>query len=80
MRDMGVRGLLIYCADHYCSHSVAMSADAWADDVRLLKLQSSSSANTTNVPTQSSATLIAAIISTTVPFSSVQLFIEGSSI
>jgi hypothetical protein len=35
MREMGVRGMLIYCADHHCSHSVAMSADAWADDVRL---------------------------------------------
>jgi hypothetical protein len=31
MREM----VLIYCADHHCSHSVAMSADAWADDVRL---------------------------------------------
>jgi hypothetical protein len=35
MRDMGVRGLLIYCADYRCSHSVAISGDRWADDVRL---------------------------------------------
>jgi hypothetical protein len=36
MRDeMGVRGVLVYCADHRCSHSVAMNADRWADDVRL---------------------------------------------
>jgi hypothetical protein len=27
MRDMGVRGVLVYCADHKCSHSVAVSAD-----------------------------------------------------
>ena len=26
MRDMGVLGLLIYCADYRCSHSVAVSA------------------------------------------------------
>jgi hypothetical protein len=29
MRDMGVRGLLIYCADYRCSHSIAISGDAW---------------------------------------------------
>jgi hypothetical protein len=30
MRDeMGVRGVLVYCADQKCSHSVAMSADAY---------------------------------------------------
>jgi hypothetical protein len=32
MRDMGVRGLLIYCADYRCSHSIAISGDQWADD------------------------------------------------
>ena len=35
LRDMGVRGLLIYCSDYRCSHSMAISADAWPDDVRL---------------------------------------------
>jgi hypothetical protein len=34
-RDLGVRGVLVYCADYHCSHSVALSADHWADDVRL---------------------------------------------
>jgi hypothetical protein len=29
MRDLGVRGLLIYCADYRCSHSIAVSADQW---------------------------------------------------
>jgi hypothetical protein len=24
LRDMGVRGVLIYCADYRCSHSVAV--------------------------------------------------------
>jgi hypothetical protein len=33
MRDMGVRGVLIYCADYHCTHSTAISADRWADDV-----------------------------------------------
>jgi len=28
MREMGVRRLLIYCADHRCSHSIAISGDA----------------------------------------------------
>jgi hypothetical protein len=30
MRDMGVRGLLIYCADYRCSHSIAISGDPLA--------------------------------------------------
>jgi hypothetical protein len=34
MRDAGVRGILIYCADYRCSHSTAISADRWPDDVR----------------------------------------------
>jgi hypothetical protein len=39
MRDMGVRGLLIYCADYHCSHSTAISADQWPDDIRLSDLE-----------------------------------------
>jgi hypothetical protein len=35
MREMGVRGVLIYCADYHCSHSIALSADRWADELRL---------------------------------------------
>jgi hypothetical protein len=35
MRDVGVRGVLVYCADYRCSHSAALSADRWSDDVRL---------------------------------------------
>ena len=27
MRDMGVRGLLIYCSDYKCSHLITMSGD-----------------------------------------------------
>ena len=32
MREMGLRGLLIYCADYRCSHSLAISRDAWRRD------------------------------------------------
>jgi hypothetical protein len=35
MRDMGVRGILVYCADYQCSHSIAISGDVWPDHVRL---------------------------------------------
>ena len=39
MREMSVRGLLIYCADHRCSHSIAISGDAWPDDARLSDIE-----------------------------------------
>ena len=39
MRDMGVRGVLIYCSDYKCSHSIAISADRWPDDVRLSEIE-----------------------------------------
>jgi hypothetical protein len=39
MRDTGVRGVLIYCSDYKCSHSIAISADRWQDDVRLSDLE-----------------------------------------
>jgi hypothetical protein len=45
MREMGVRGLLIYCADYRCSHSIVISGDAWPDDVRLSDIERASSAN-----------------------------------
>jgi hypothetical protein len=39
MREMGVRGLLIYCADYRCSHSIAISGDHWPDDARLSDIE-----------------------------------------
>jgi hypothetical protein len=39
MRDMGVRGILVYCADYTCSHSTAISADQWPDDLRLSDIE-----------------------------------------
>jgi hypothetical protein len=34
MRDTGVRGVLVYCADFHCSRSIAINADQWPDDLR----------------------------------------------
>jgi hypothetical protein len=31
--------LLIYCVDYRCSHSIAMSADRWSDDVKLSDIE-----------------------------------------
>jgi hypothetical protein len=39
MREMGVRGVLVYCADYRCSHSVALCADQWPDAMRLSDLE-----------------------------------------
>ena len=35
MREMDVRGIIVYCADYTCSHSIAVSAEGWPDDLRL---------------------------------------------
>ena len=39
MRQSGVTGVLIYCADHHYSHVVAVSAEEWPDDVRLSDIE-----------------------------------------
>jgi hypothetical protein len=39
MRAQGVRGLLVYCADYKCSHSLALSGDRWPDDARLSDIE-----------------------------------------
>jgi hypothetical protein len=31
LRSTGVHGILIYCSDYKCSHSIAISADQWPD-------------------------------------------------
>jgi hypothetical protein len=35
MRSSSVTGVLIYCADHRCSHVMTASVEQWPDDVRL---------------------------------------------
>jgi hypothetical protein len=37
MRTHGVRGLLIYCADYRCSHSIAISGDALMSGCPILR-------------------------------------------
>jgi hypothetical protein len=39
MRDSGVRGILVYCSDYRCSHSMALMADHWPDDLRLSDIE-----------------------------------------
>ena len=39
MREQGVRGILIYCAEYRCSHSIAISGDPWPDDLRLSDIE-----------------------------------------
>jgi hypothetical protein len=34
LRGMGVPGILIYCADYRCSHSIAISGEEWPDELR----------------------------------------------
>ena len=36
---LGVRGLMIYCADYRCGHSIAVMADRWPDKLRLSDLE-----------------------------------------
>ena len=31
--------MLVYCADYRCSHSIAISGDAWPDDARLSDIE-----------------------------------------
>jgi hypothetical protein len=40
MREGGVRGLLVYCANYCCSRSIAISGDQRADEVRLSDIES----------------------------------------
>ena len=39
MRESGIRGLLVCCADYRCNHSIAISGDQWSDDLRLSDIE-----------------------------------------
>jgi hypothetical protein len=39
MRDMGVRGVVVYCQDYKCSHSLSLNGDRWSDDLRLSDIE-----------------------------------------
>jgi hypothetical protein len=34
-----VYGVLIYCSDYRCSHSMSLDADRWSDDIRLSDIE-----------------------------------------
>jgi hypothetical protein len=40
IRSSGVRGVLVYCSDYRCSHSITANADPWKDHIRLSDLES----------------------------------------
>jgi hypothetical protein len=35
MREMGVRGLAVYCLNHACRHQTVISADDYAGDIEV---------------------------------------------
>ncbi|MHC4040612.1 hypothetical protein RAD10_03145 [Bradyrhizobium sp. 23AC] len=37
MREMGLRGVLVYC---HCGHHTALEADQWSDELRLSDVES----------------------------------------
>ena len=39
MRESGAGGLLVYCADYRGSHSIAVSADRWPEEVQLSDIE-----------------------------------------
>jgi hypothetical protein len=39
MRAGGTIGILVYCTDYRCSHSIAMPATRWTNDVRLSDIE-----------------------------------------
>ena len=36
---MGVGGVVVYCSDYRCSHSVVVDADQWPDDLSLSDIE-----------------------------------------
>jgi hypothetical protein len=37
--EMRAAGVLVYCSDYRCSHSLALMADQWPDDLRLSDIE-----------------------------------------
>jgi hypothetical protein len=35
----GPNGILVYCADYRCSHSIEIAADGWPDEIRLSDIE-----------------------------------------
>jgi hypothetical protein len=39
MRESGVSGVVVFCSDYRCAHSVTLPADRWPDHVRLSDIE-----------------------------------------
>jgi hypothetical protein len=39
MREAGADGIVVFCRDYRCTHSVKLSADRWPDHVRLSDIE-----------------------------------------
>jgi hypothetical protein len=39
MRANGTIGILVFCRDYQCSHSIVMPAERWPDNVRLSDIE-----------------------------------------
>jgi hypothetical protein len=40
MRGLGASGVIVFCSDYRCAHSVKLSADCWPDHLRLSDIES----------------------------------------
>jgi hypothetical protein len=40
MRESGASGVIVFCSDDRCAHSVKLSADCWPDRLRLSDIES----------------------------------------
>jgi hypothetical protein len=38
-RRCATRGIIVYCADYTCSHSIVVNADQWPDDLPLSNIE-----------------------------------------
>lgn len=39
MRAAGASGVVVFCSDHKCAHSVKLDADCWPDSLRLSDIE-----------------------------------------
>ena len=39
MRESGANGVVVFCGDHRCTHSMILSADCWPNHLRLSDIE-----------------------------------------
>jgi hypothetical protein len=39
MRELGASGVIVFCSDYRCAHSVKLSVDCWPDHLRLSDIE-----------------------------------------